>query len=269
MASVVPGHQRSSLDSRDFPTSPQFQGGLSGPGRSSALVLLPDTETQDFHDLEKDDSESDDRRDSQLEIQRLPILPLGSALVFLYLLSPYLRLGALYITDGGEPISLRASVSFLGWFTRSFACETPPSETVQIVECMLSGAGNVPYVTPCRLCFLAHHQRGCCTPVILGRFIFVLPAVLLSPQPHLAICCEYHLGPDPSFGVLRSVLAARHLNLYTLDLVPVCQDLDREATLVGCWDFVNDYILSHGVPTATYFGLKILARPGIKPGSSH
>ncbi|KAI6137857.1 hypothetical protein EDD17DRAFT_1714402 [Pisolithus thermaeus] len=106
MAPVAPERQRSSLGSPDSPTSPQSQGGLSGPGSSSALVLLPDTEPQDPYDLGSDDDESDDERDSQLEIQRLPIPHLDSALVFLYLLSPYLRLGALYITDGTEPISL-------------------------------------------------------------------------------------------------------------------------------------------------------------------
>lgn len=106
MVSVVAERQRSSLDSPDSPTSPQSQGGLSGPASSSALVLLPDTETQDPYDFGSDDDESDDERDPQLEIQGLPIPPLGSAVVFLYLLSPYLRLGAMYIIDGGEPISL-------------------------------------------------------------------------------------------------------------------------------------------------------------------
>lgn len=109
MVSVSPERRRSSLDSPDSPVSPQSesQGGLSGPASSSALILLPDTEEQDPYDLESDDDQSNDEPDSQLEVQRLPIPPLGSALVFLYLLSPYLRLGALYITDGGDPISLR------------------------------------------------------------------------------------------------------------------------------------------------------------------
>ncbi|KAI5981140.1 hypothetical protein EDD15DRAFT_2416715, partial [Pisolithus albus] len=98
--------QRSSLDSPDSPTSPQSQGSLSGPASSSVLVLLPDTETQDPYDFGSDDDESDDEHDSQLEIQGLPMPPLGSPVVFLYLLSPYLRLGSMYIIDGGEPISL-------------------------------------------------------------------------------------------------------------------------------------------------------------------
>ncbi|KIN96300.1 hypothetical protein M404DRAFT_1006810 [Pisolithus tinctorius Marx 270] len=109
MVPVEPDRQRSPIDSPDSPVSPQSesQGGLSGPASPSALILLPDTEEQDLYDLESDDDESDDECDSQLEVQRLPIPPLGNALVFLYLLSPYLRLGALYITDGGDPISLR------------------------------------------------------------------------------------------------------------------------------------------------------------------
>ncbi|KAI6039347.1 hypothetical protein EDC04DRAFT_2686364, partial [Pisolithus marmoratus] len=113
MASISIERQRLSLDSPDSATSPQSQGALLGPASSSALVLLPDTEAHDPYDLESDDDESDDECDSQLEIQRLPIPPLGSAVVFLYLLSPYLRLGALYITDGGDPISLRYGLLIL------------------------------------------------------------------------------------------------------------------------------------------------------------
>ena len=84
--------------SSDSPTSPRSPVGLS-EGAAATLVLLPDTEPQNPYDLDSDD-DIDDERDPQLEIQRLTIPPLPPSIVFLYLLSPYLKLGALYIADG-------------------------------------------------------------------------------------------------------------------------------------------------------------------------
>jgi len=97
---------RSSVDSSssdsdsdsDSPTSPQSPVSLP-EGAAATLVLLPDTEAQNPYDLDSDDDIGDER-DPQLEIQRLSIPPLPASFVFLYLLSPYLKLGALYISDG-------------------------------------------------------------------------------------------------------------------------------------------------------------------------
>ncbi|KAL4069894.1 hypothetical protein V8B97DRAFT_558269 [Scleroderma yunnanense] len=93
---------RSSIDSSssdsDSPTSPQSPVNLSEDA-AATLVLLPDTEAQNLYDFDSDDA-IDDECDPQLEIRWLTIPPLPASPVFLYLLSPYLGLGAFYIADG-------------------------------------------------------------------------------------------------------------------------------------------------------------------------
>ncbi|KAH7927767.1 hypothetical protein BV22DRAFT_1117998 [Leucogyrophana mollusca] len=109
MASAIPSSRRSSLDS---PTSTYSPSGLTGNGSASALVLLPDSEdlNHDPYDLTSDD-DAEEEHDAQVEIRKLAIPPLPSSTVFLYLLSPYLRLGALYIPDGH--ISLKYGLACL------------------------------------------------------------------------------------------------------------------------------------------------------------
>ncbi|KIM63390.1 hypothetical protein SCLCIDRAFT_1214283 [Scleroderma citrinum Foug A] len=92
----------SSSSNSDSPISPQSPVGLSEDA-AATLVLLPDTEAQNPYDLDSDD-DIDDERDPQLDIQRLNIPPLPASVVFLYLLSPYLKLGALYISDGAASL---------------------------------------------------------------------------------------------------------------------------------------------------------------------
>ncbi|KAF9221597.1 hypothetical protein BS17DRAFT_256051 [Gyrodon lividus] len=105
MASGMPAHsRRSSVDSPTSPTSPYSSPSLSGIGSNSRLVLLPNTQHRDPYDEFASDDEVEDDPDSQLEISKLPIPPLPPSVVFLYLLSPYLRLGAIYIPDGEIPL---------------------------------------------------------------------------------------------------------------------------------------------------------------------
>jgi hypothetical protein len=78
------------------PSSPTIIPGLSGTGSTSRLVLLPDTD-----DPDTDEELGDDSEDSPLQpaVNSLPIPPLPPSVLFLYLLSPYLRLGAIFASD--------------------------------------------------------------------------------------------------------------------------------------------------------------------------
>ncbi|KAH7885248.1 hypothetical protein F5I97DRAFT_1883943 [Phlebopus sp. FC_14] len=93
--------RRSSVDS---PTSQASPSGLSGPASGSLLVLLPDTEARDTYEYASDD-EGDEEDNLEPETRKLSIPPLPPSVVFLYLLSPYLRLGAMYIPDGNLPFN--------------------------------------------------------------------------------------------------------------------------------------------------------------------
>lgn len=95
--------RRSSLDSLanppiNSPTSPASPYSLSGLDSSSALVLLPNHDDPDFSDFSNDEDQED--HDPQLEIIGLQIPPLPPHTVFLYLLAPYLRVGAILAADG-------------------------------------------------------------------------------------------------------------------------------------------------------------------------
>ncbi|KAH7914296.1 hypothetical protein BJ138DRAFT_1144260 [Hygrophoropsis aurantiaca] len=89
--------RRSSFDS---PISTYSASGLSGIGSASALVLLPESEDSN-HDPYEVNSEDETEEDPNDHVEIRPLAtPLTSSTVFLYLLSPYLRLGALCIPDG-------------------------------------------------------------------------------------------------------------------------------------------------------------------------
>lgn len=92
---------RSSVDS--LPSSPTLVQGLSGTDSTSRLILLPDTDIRD--PLEEytstDEEDENEDNDPQPGINQLPVPPLSPSTVFLYLLSPYLRLGAIYASDIG------------------------------------------------------------------------------------------------------------------------------------------------------------------------
>ncbi|KIJ17817.1 hypothetical protein PAXINDRAFT_98013 [Paxillus involutus ATCC 200175] len=93
--------RRSSIDS---PTSPASPYSPSGIGSNPHLVLLPNTEDRDPYDEFASDDDVEDDPDSQLETSKPTTPALPPSVVFLYLLSPYLRLGAVYIPDGETPM---------------------------------------------------------------------------------------------------------------------------------------------------------------------
>ena len=73
---------------------------LYGTASTSRLELLPNTDDRDLlQEYAVDEDDDDDATDRQPIINHLPIPPLAPFVVFLYLLSPYLRLGAIYATD--------------------------------------------------------------------------------------------------------------------------------------------------------------------------
>lgn len=87
---------RSSVDS--VPSSPTL-----ATGSTSRLILLPNADTRDpLEEYTTDDEDENEDDDSQPGINQLPIPPLSPSVVFLYLLSPYLRLGAIYASDIGD-----------------------------------------------------------------------------------------------------------------------------------------------------------------------
>ncbi|KAG8214633.1 hypothetical protein J3R82DRAFT_9711 [Butyriboletus roseoflavus] len=91
---------RSSVDS--LPNSPTLVPGLSGTDSTSRLILLPDTDIRDpLEEYTTDEEDENGDNHPQPGIDQLPIPPLSPSTVFLYLLSPYLRLGAIYASDIG------------------------------------------------------------------------------------------------------------------------------------------------------------------------
>ncbi|KAH0832090.1 hypothetical protein J3R83DRAFT_12999 [Lanmaoa asiatica] len=96
-----PHSPRSSVDSP--PSSPASVPGLSGTGSTSRLILLPNTDVRDpLEEYTTDDEDENEDNDPQPGINQLSISQLSPSVVFLYLLSPYLRLGAIYASDIGD-----------------------------------------------------------------------------------------------------------------------------------------------------------------------
>lgn len=75
----------------------------SSPINSPRLILLPNTDDRDpLEDYATDEDEDEDDNEHngpQPGINHPPLPPLPPSVVFLYLLSPYLRLGAIYASD--------------------------------------------------------------------------------------------------------------------------------------------------------------------------
>lgn len=76
---------------------------LTGLDSSSALILVHDSEDSNIpFDFSSDDE--DDDHSPQFEVRRASVTPLGPPVVFLYLLSPYLKLGALFLPHTSLPL---------------------------------------------------------------------------------------------------------------------------------------------------------------------
>ncbi|KAI0357529.1 hypothetical protein OH77DRAFT_1399170 [Trametes cingulata] len=117
------GSPRSSTSSDSFASGRQSP--LNGFDSSAALILVPDAEepaNSTSFDFSSDD-EAEEESDLQLErLRNSPIPPLSSLSVFLYLLAPYLKLGALLVPEAGlsRKAGVLAVVAFaaLSAFTR-------------------------------------------------------------------------------------------------------------------------------------------------------
>lgn len=101
----------SSSDSSDGRHSP-----INGFDSSAALILVPDNEDNPntAFGFSSDDEDTDDEHDPQRErLKSSPIPPLSSTNVFLYLLLPFLKLGALLVSDTGLPLKIGLPALFL------------------------------------------------------------------------------------------------------------------------------------------------------------
>ncbi|KAF8442880.1 hypothetical protein L210DRAFT_3143309 [Boletus edulis BED1] len=88
---------RSSVD--QHPASPSS---LPATDSTSRLILLPNTDDNDsLEEYIADDEDNNEDNDPQPGVNQLHP-PLPPSVVFLYLLSPYLRLGAIYASDIGN-----------------------------------------------------------------------------------------------------------------------------------------------------------------------
>jgi hypothetical protein len=71
---------------------------LSTLDSSAALILVHESEGSDTpFDFSTDDENEDEDHSPQFDIRRALIPPLGPVVVFLYLLAPYLKLGAMFL----------------------------------------------------------------------------------------------------------------------------------------------------------------------------
>ncbi|KAL1950431.1 hypothetical protein VTO73DRAFT_5555 [Trametes versicolor] len=104
-----PGSPRSSTSADSFASGRQSP--LGGFDSSAALILVSDAEdtpnnTSFGFSSDDDDADDLDLDQSDLQLDRLrgsAVPPLSSVSVFLYLLAPYLKLGALLVPEAGVP----------------------------------------------------------------------------------------------------------------------------------------------------------------------
>ncbi|KAH6917429.1 hypothetical protein BKA70DRAFT_334599 [Coprinopsis sp. MPI-PUGE-AT-0042] len=106
----------SSVASDDTPPSPEH----SALDSSAALILVHDDEEEGLEeqfDMSDDEGGEDDIVSPVYEVKRTSIPPLPPLSVFVYLLSPYLKLGALSILSSAESIPVKYSLPALFGFT--------------------------------------------------------------------------------------------------------------------------------------------------------
>ena len=145
--------RRSSVSSDDsFHSGRSRSPTLAGLDSSSALILLPDSE--DSVNSPFDFSDEDENDDEPLEATSRPassISPLSPSTIFLYLLSPYLSLGALLLPWTNTPLKygLGALVLFAAlsafvrqiWYMLARYMRTTSMEDV-IVDAFARGRGK-------------------------------------------------------------------------------------------------------------------------------
>ncbi|TFK40871.1 hypothetical protein BDQ12DRAFT_680199 [Crucibulum laeve] len=99
----------SSATSADYDSAPEDSPVAdSALDSSAALILVHDPHDDDDgnirFDFSDDDADSDDSFSPQFEIRKASIPPLSPTLVFLYLLTPFLKLGALFLPYTESPL---------------------------------------------------------------------------------------------------------------------------------------------------------------------
>jgi len=82
-------------------------------------VLLPNQDDQDLSDFSNDDEQ--EGYEPQPDIIKLPIHPLPAHAIFLYLLAPYLRVGAFLAANNTVPLKFGLSSLFLAAALSTFS----------------------------------------------------------------------------------------------------------------------------------------------------
>ncbi|KZT67230.1 hypothetical protein DAEQUDRAFT_812944 [Daedalea quercina L-15889] len=118
------------MSSSPRPSSSSDDSGRSSPlqgfDSSAALILVPDTDdpaaSTPFGISSDDEYDSDEDSDGVDRLQASAFPPLSSISVFLYLFSPFLKLGALFLPNAGLPLKVAIPTllffSALAIFTR-------------------------------------------------------------------------------------------------------------------------------------------------------
>ncbi|KAI0763595.1 hypothetical protein BD413DRAFT_483917 [Trametes elegans] len=235
MAAASP---RSSTSSDSFASGRQSP--LNGFDSSAALILVPDAEdtpasTSESFDFSSDDDEADE---SDLQLERLrasPIPPLSSLSVFLYLLAPYLKLGALLVPETGfarrDGVLAVAAFAALSAFTRQIwymlARYVRRSDFEEIVlETFARGRGK---------------ERRRAVLRLLSRFSIGLLRVLVAAL-YLRISVDFLLPflPDvlalPSRLITTLVLAAFIAPLYS------ARSLGSRGIIYASWLSIAAYV---------------------------
>jgi hypothetical protein len=99
---AIPSHRPPSPDSEG--SSRGSSPVLTGLDSSSALILVHDSDDSNTPFDFTSDDEDDDDNSPRFEVRRASIPPLGPSVVFLYLLSPYLKLGAFFLPHTMLPL---------------------------------------------------------------------------------------------------------------------------------------------------------------------
>lgn len=120
------GHSRHGSTSSESSHSDDEPSALSALDSSAALILVHDQDDRDdAFDFSDDDEDVDGREDvisPLFEVRKSVVFsPLPPSLVFLYLLAPYLKLGALELPNSGLPLKYGLPALILAAIASIFA----------------------------------------------------------------------------------------------------------------------------------------------------
>lgn len=102
---AMPSSRRLSTSSASSSGSSRSSSPITALDSSAALILVHDPEDSNTpFDFSSDDEDDDDDHSPQFDTRRASTPPLGPAVVFLYLLAPYLKLGAIFLPHTALPL---------------------------------------------------------------------------------------------------------------------------------------------------------------------